>query len=311
MKAATSVKKRRGKTHYIQMTRRELVNRLAARGLPPPIVAEIADSIQAKRKVQHAEKRERKKYYNAWQEVIKPLLKEQASVAARLTRMRREVASAVQEQQRLGITQQSESALRKETNAVEQLSVYEPYASALSKCLGLLRTYQKAGTRTPQEEHAFRNNVSDDTHEIPLGLAWVDWIPMHIQTALRQAQVKLQKPHTRTLIPLFRRDEDIKRGYMKQHSTVLAKWQDELNKLRDAIDNAPEGTRDYEQRQAALLDIAIEKARAVPLTKRIHASWNKYVTAKDREEVFREAHPSWRSRVSALAADETPVDWDM
>ena len=286
MKAATSVKKRRGKTHYIQMTRRELVNRLAARGLPPPIVAEIADSIQAKRKVQHAEKRERRKYYNAWQEVIKPLLKEQASVAARLTRMRR-------------------------ANDIDQLSVYEPYASALSKCLGLLRTYQKAGTRTPQEEHAFRNNVSDDTHEIPLGLAWVDWIPMHIQTALKQAQVKLQKPHTRTLIPLFRRDEDIKRGYMKQHSTVLAKWQDELNKLRDAIDNAPEGTRDYEERQAALLDIAIEKARAVPLTKRIHASWNKYVTAKDREEVFREAHPSWRSRVSALAADETPVDWEM
>jgi hypothetical protein len=286
MKAATSVKKRRGKTHYIQMTRKELVNRLTARGLPPPLVTEIADSIQTKRKAQHAEKRERKKYYNAWQEVIKPLLKEQASVAARLTRMRR-------------------------ANDAEQLAVYEPYASALSKCLGLLRTYQKAGTRTPQEEHAFRNNVSDDTHEIPLGLAWVDWIPMHIQSALKQAHAKLQKPNTRTLMPLFRRDEDIKRGYMKQHSTVLAKWQDELNKLRDAIDNSPEGKREYEQRQAALLDIAIEKARAIPLTKRIHASWNKYVTAKDREEVFREAHPSWQRRVSALAADETPVDWDM
>lgn len=285
MKATTSVKKRRGKTHYIQMTRKELVNRLAARGLPPPLVASIADSIQTKRKAQHAEKRERKKYYNAWQEVIKPLLKEQASVAARLTRMRR-------------------------ANDTEQLSVYEPYASSLSRCLGLLRTYQKAGTRTPQEEHAFRNNVSDDTHEIPLGLAWVDWIPMHIQSALKQAQVKLQKPHTRTLMPLFRRDEDIKRGYMKQHDKILAAWQDELNKLRDAIDNAPDGTRDYEQRQAALLDIAIEKARAIPLTKRIHASWNKYVTAKDREEVFREAHPSWRSRVSALPADETPVDWE-
>jgi hypothetical protein len=286
MKAATSVKKRRGKTHYIQMTRKELVNRLTARGLPPPLVTEIADSIQTKRKAQHAEKRERKKYYNAWQEVIKPLLKEQASVAARLTRMRR-------------------------ANDAEQLAVYEPYASSLSRCLGLLRTYQKAGTRTPQEEHAFRNNVSDDTHEIPLGLAWVDWIPTHIQTALKQAHAKLQKPKTRTLMPLFRRDEDIKRGYMKQHNKILDAWQDELNKLRDAIDHAPDGTRDYEQRQAALLDIAIEKARAIPLTKRIHASWNKYVTAKDREEVFREAHPSWRSRVSALPADETPVDWDM
>jgi hypothetical protein len=28
------------------------------------------------------------------------------------------------------------------------------------------------------------------------------------------------------------------------------------------------------------------------------------------EEVYREAHPSWRSRVSALPADETPVDWE-
>jgi hypothetical protein len=267
------------------MTRKELVNRLTARGLPPPLVTEIADSIQTKRKAQHAEKRERKKYYNAWQEVIKPLLKEQASVAARLTRMRR-------------------------ANDIDQLSVYEPYASSLSKCLRMLRTYQMAGTRTPQEEHALRYDVSDDKREIPLGTAWVDWTPTHIQTALKQAQIKLQKPHTRTLLPLFRRDEDIKRGYMKQHNTVLAKWQDELNKLRDAIDHAPEGKREYEQRQAALLDIAMEKARAIPLTKRIHASWNKYVTAKDREEVFREAHPSWQRRVSALAADETPVDWE-
>ena len=286
MKATTSSKKSRGKTHYIQMTRKELVNRLTARGLPPPLIAEIADVVQTKRKAQHAAKRERKKYYNAWQEVIKPLLKEQASVAARLTRMRR-------------------------ANDTEQLAVYEPYASALSKCLGLLRTYQKAGTRTPQEEYAFRNDASDDKREIPLGTAWVDWTPTHIQTALKQAQVKLQKPHTRTLIPLFRRDEDIKRGYMKQHNTVLTKWQDELNKLRDAIDHAPEGNpREFEERQAALLEIAIEKAHAVPLTKRIHASWNKYVSAKDREEVFREAHPSWRSRVSALPADETPVDWE-
>jgi FtsZ-binding cell division protein ZapB len=281
MKAATSVKKK----PYIRMTRRELVNRLTLRNLPPPLVTSIADSIQAKRKALQSEKRKRRQHYAAWQEVIKPLLKEQASVAARLTRMRKE-------------------------NDADKLSVYEPYASALSKCLGLLRTHQKAGTRTPQEEHAFRNNVSDGKHEIPLGLAWVDWIPTHIQTAMKQAHIKLQKPHTRTLMPLFRRDEDIKRGFMQQHTSVLAKWHEELNKLRDAIDNAPDGTRDYEQRQAALLDIAIKKAAAVPPTKRIHASWNKYVSAKDREEVFREAHPSWQRRVSALPADETPVDWE-
>lgn len=289
MKATTSVKKRRGKTHYIQMTRKELVNRLTARGLPPPLVAEIADSIQTKRKAQHAEKRERKKYYNAWQEVIKPLLKEQASVAARLTRMRR-------------------------ANDIDQLSVYEPYASALSKCLGLLRTYQKAGTRYPLEEYAFKNNVSVDKqagHRVPLGTAWVDWVPAHIQTALKQAHSKLQKPKTRTLLPLFRRDEDIKRGFMKQHEQVKTKWREEINKLRDAIDHAPTGTRGYEERQLALMCIAMEKADKVPPIKRLQPSWNKYVTTADREEVFREAHPSWQSRVSALDADETPVDWDM
>ena len=281
MKATTSSSKK----PYMRMTRKELVNRLTARNLPPPLVASMADSIQAKRKALQSEKRRRRQHHAAWQEVIKPLLKEQASVAARLTRMRR-------------------------ANDTDQLSVYEPYASALSKCLGLLRTYQKAGKRTPQETYALRHDVSGATREIPLGKAWVDWIPMHIQTPMKQAQIKLQKPHTRTLLPLFRRDEDIKRGYMKQHNKILAAWQDELNKLRDAIDHAPEGKREYEQRQAALLEIAMEKARAIPLTKRIHASWNKYVTAKDREEVFREAHPSWRSRVSSLAADETPVDWE-
>jgi hypothetical protein len=127
---------------------------------------------------------------------------------------------------------------------------------------------------------------------------------------MRQAHVKLQKPHTRTLLPLFRRDEDIKRGYMKQHEQVKTKWRWEMYHLRDAIDHAPTGTRGYEERQLALICIAMEKANNVPPIKRLQPSWNKYITAKDREEVFREAHPSWRSRVSALPADETPVDWE-
>jgi hypothetical protein len=54
----------------------------------------------------------------------------------------------------------------------------------------------------------------------------------------------------------------------------------------------------------------MEKANNVPPIKRLQPSWNKYITAKDREEVFREAHPSWQARVSALPADEKTVDWE-
>lgn len=282
MKSATSSKKK----PYIRMTRKELVNRLTARGLPPYVVGGIADRVEERKTALRIDSRAKARHREAWQIVIEPLVKEQRNIAARLTRIRR-------------------------TNDTEQLAVYEPYASALSKCLGLLRTYKKGGKRLPQEEHAFRNNVSDTTHEIPLGESWVDWIPTHIQTALKQAHAKLQKPNTRTLVRLFRRDEDIKRGFIQQHAKVKTIWQDELNKLRDAIDNSPEGKREYEQRQAALIEIAMEKANAVRPTRRLHQSWNRYITAKEREQVYREAHPSWRSRVSALAADETPVDWDM
>ena len=282
MKSATSSKKK----PYIRMTRKELVNRLTARGLPPYVVGGIANRVEERKTALRMACRAKSRHREAWQIVIEPLVKEQRNIAARLTRIRR-------------------------TNDVDQLSVFEPYASALSKCLGLLRTYKKGGKRLPQEEYAFRNNVSDTTYEIPLGESWVDWIPTHIQTALKQAHAKLQKPNTRTLVRLFRRDEDIKRGYMKQHDKILNAWQDELNRLRDAIDHAPEGTRDYEQRQAALIEIAMEKANAVRPTRRLHQSWNRYVTAKEREQVYREAHPSWKSRVSALSADETPVDWEM
>lgn len=286
MKSATSGnKKKRGKTAYIQMTHKELINRLTARNLPPRMVTTIAERVREKKEALRIDSRAKSRHRFAWQDVIAPLLKEQSSVAARLTRMRK-------------------------NNDTEQLAVYEPYASALSKCLGLLRTYQKGGKLPPQEEYAFRNNVSDDKREIPLGRAWVDWVPANIKAAMRQAHVKLQKPNTRTLLPLFRRDEDIKRGYMKQHEQVKTVWRREMNHLRDAIDHAPTGTRGYEERQLALMCIAMEKANNVPPIKRIHASWNKYVTAKDREEVFREAHPSWQSRVSALSADETPVDWE-
>lgn len=289
MKSTTSSKKKkRGKTAYVQMTHKELINRLTARNLPPRMVATIAERVREKREALRIDSHAKSRHRFVWQDVIAPLLKEQSSVAARLTRMRK-------------------------NNAAEQLAVYEPYASALSKCLGLLRTYQKAGTRHPIEEYAFKNNVSVDKqagHRVPLGTAWVDWIPLHIQTALKQAHSKLQKPKTRTLLPLFRRDEDIKRGFMKQHEQVKTKWREEINKLRDAVDYAPTGTRGYEERQLALMCIAMEKADKVPPIKRLQPSWNKYITAKDREEVYREAHPSWQRRVSALKADETPVDWE-
>ena len=284
MKSATSSKKK----PYIRMTRKELVNRLAARGLPPYVVGGIADRVEERKTALRIDSRAKARHREAWQIVIEPLVKEQRNIAARLTRIRR-------------------------TNDIDQLSVFEPYASALGKCLGLLRTYKRGGKRLPQEEHAFRNNVSDKNkagHDVPLGESWVDWIPAPIQTAMKQAHAKLQKPNTRTLVRLFRRDEDIKRGFIQQHAKVKTIWQDELNKLRDAIDNSPEGKREYEQRQAALIEIAMEKANAVRPTRRLHQSWNRYVTAKEREQVYREAHPSWRSRVSALAADETPVDWE-
>lgn len=289
MKAATSGnKKKRGKTAYIQMTHKELINRLTARNLPPRMVATIAERVREKKEVLRIDSRAKSRHRFVWQDVIAPLLKEQSSVAARLTRMRK-------------------------NNNTEQLAVYEPYAGVLSKCLGLLRTYQKAGTRPPQEEYAFKNNVLDKNragHIIPLGLAWVDWVPVHIQAAIKQEHIKLQKPHTRTLLPLFRRDEDIKRGFMKQHEQVKSAWRTEMNYLRDTIDHAPAGTRGYEERQLACMCIAMEKANAVPPTKRLQPAWSKYVSAKERETVFREAHPSWQQRVSALAADETPVGWE-
>lgn len=287
MKSTTSSsKKKRGKTAYIQLTHKELINRLTARNLPPRMVATIAERVREKQEALRIDSHAKSRHRFVWQDVIAPLLKEQSSVAARLTRMRK-------------------------NNNTEQLAVYEPYASALSKCLGLLRTYQKAGKLPPQEQYAFRNNVSDDKREIPLGTAWVDWVPAHIQTAMRQAHAKLQKPNTRILLPLFRRDEDIKRGFMKQHEQVKTVWRREMHYLRDAIDHAPTGTRGYEERQLALMCIAMEKANKIPPTKRLQPSWNRYVTGREREEVFREAHPSWKSRVSALSADETPVDWEM
>jgi len=287
MKATTSSKKK----PYIRMTRKELVNRLTARGLPPPTVGRYADQIQAKRKALRDEKRGRATLRNAWQEVIKPLLKEQAAISTRLVAMRKKAA---------------QGNVREQT----KLTVYEPYYRTLQKCMGLLRTYQRGGTRTPQDEYAFRNDVSNSNPAIPLGRSWVDWVPFAVRKAIVVEHNRIQNPSARALRPLFRRDEDVTRGFMQQHAKVVAAWQEEVNKLRDAIDHAPEGTREFEQRQLLCMGIAMEKARTIPPTKRLHQSWRRYITAKEMEQVYREAHPSWQRRVSALAADETPVDWE-
>jgi hypothetical protein len=288
MKSTTSSNKK----PYVRMTRKELVNRLTARGLPPQVVGAIATRVEDKRKALYGDKRVKTAFRNAWREVIIPLQKEQAAISTRLVAMRRKAAQGDQREQ-------------------TKLAVYEPYYRILQKCLGLLRTYQRGGKRLPVEEYAFRNDVSGSKHEIPLGKSWVDWVHPNIRNAFIVEHNKIQNPSARAMRPLFRRDEDIKRGFMQQHAKVVAAWQEEMNKLRDAIDYAPEGTREYEERQLACMEIAMEKARNVPPIRRLHGSWRKYITAKEMEEVYREAHPSWKSRVSALSADETPVDWDM
>lgn len=290
MKSTTSSSKKA----YMRLTRKELVNRLTARGLAPYHVRAIADRIEEKRKESRDAKRARAAFHNAWQEVIKPLQKEQAAISTRLVAMRKKAAQGNEREQ-------------------TKLTVYEPYYRTLQKCLGLLRTYQRGGTRTPQDEYAFRNDVSENNkagHAIPLGTSWVDWVPFAVRKAIVVEHNRIQNPSARAMRQLFRRDEDVTRGFMQQHAKVVAAWQDEQNKLRDAIDYAPEGTREFEQRQLLCMGIAMEKARNVPPTKRLHQSWRRYITAKEMEEVYRTAHPSWKSRVSALAADETPVDWE-
>ena len=282
------------KKPYVRMTRKELVNRLTARGLPPQIVGALADRVEAKRKALYGDKRVKTAFRNAWREVIIPLQKEQAAISTRLVAMRKKAA---------------QGNVREQT----KLTVYEPYYRILQKCLGLLRTYQRGGKRLPVEEYAFRNDASDKNkarHDVPLGKAWVDWVHPNIRNAFIVEHNRIQNPSARTMRPLFRREEDVKRGFMQQHAKVVSAWQEEVNKLRDAIDYAPEGTREYEERQLACMEIAMEKARNVPPIRRLHGSWRKYITAKEMEQVYREAHPSWRSRVSALAADETPVDWE-
>mgnify|MGYP003349885475 CR=1 FL=1 len=151
------------------MTRKELVNRLTARGLPPPIVGAMADRVEAKRKALYGDKRVKTAFRNAWREVIIPLQKEQAAISTRLVAMRKKAAQGDQREQ-------------------TKLAVYEPYYRILQKCLGLLRTYQRGGTRLPIEEYAFRNDVSENNkagHVVPLGKSWVDWIHPNIRNAFK------------------------------------------------------------------------------------------------------------------------------
>ena len=131
-------------------------------------------SIAEKVKQRRVEEREKKKIKNAfhseWEKVIEPLLREQATIASRVSVMRKKVAQTNDPRER------------------EKLSVYAPYAESLRATLELLRTYQ-AGKLRPVDAYR-QHRAPPATEPTPAwGMSWVDWVDDDTKATLRREQI--------------------------------------------------------------------------------------------------------------------------
>ena len=276
------------KVAYMKLTRTQLVTRLARRtrlnGAPVftnnqinAIVSRIDEKRKALRKAAH----DRKGLHIAWGTVITPLKNEMRSISVRLAAMRKKVRDEM-----------SPSFAREQA----KLNVYEPYYRVLQKVLRLLRTYQQVCMNTPQDEYQYRHGDAKVRPDIPYGQAWCDWVPDDVRKAILVEHNRLQAyAKTRPMRPLFRRDEDIKRGFMQQHDEVKQAWRDEAYRLEDAIEYSTT-PRPLEEVTLSLIRLALHRVRNKPPTARLSPSWRKYLTANDVEWAYRDARPDWKAR---------------
>jgi hypothetical protein len=290
------------KKSYIRMTHKELITMLNSRkNSDGSFMYDEAyvRSITEKLKEQRAELREKKKikgeFHSEWEKVIEPLLREQATIASRVSVMRKKIAAT--------------DSLREQ----EKLDVYEPYARSLKDTLGLLRTYQ-AGKLLPVDAYLHHHTPPATTPTPAWGLSWVDWVDDSTKAELRQAHAAIRDPSARSMAPLFQRVPDRVNRIKRQHDEVRQAWTAELNALLNAIDTSLPNTRQLEEAQAAMIQLALTKVEGKPFTEKLHPSWNRYISADERAAAMREADPAWQDRPSNQIVEQPELPagayWD-
>jgi hypothetical protein len=293
---ATAKKTNPKKKSYIRMTHKELITMLNARKnsdgsfmYDEAYVRKIAAEVKQQREELREKKKVKGAFHAEWEKVIEPLLREQATIASRLSIMRKKIAQTDSQRER------------------EKLSVYEPYAESLRGTLGLLRTYQ-AGKLLPVEAYRQHHTPPMTTVEPEWGMSWVDWAYNDTKVKLRQAHNAIQNPSARRMTPLFQRVPDRTNRNKRQHDEVRQAWTNELNGLLDVIDRSPAGTRQLEEAQASLIQIALTKVEGKPFTEKLHPSWSRYISAEERATAMREADPDWQARPSNQSVEQPTLD---
>jgi hypothetical protein len=278
------------------MTHKELITMLNARKNSDGSFMydeKYVHSIAEKVKQQRVEEREKKKIKNAfhaeWEKVIEPLLREQATIASRVSVMRKKVAQTNDQRER------------------EKLSVYAPYAETLKTTLELLRTYQ-AGKLRPVDAYRQHRDPPATEPTPAWGMAWVDWVDDDTKAALRHEHNGIQNPSARRMTPLFQRVPDRTNRNKRQHDEVRQAWTDELNALLNVIDQFPSGMRPLEEAQASMIQTALTKVEGKPFTEKLHPSWSRYISAEERATAMREADPDWQARPSNQPVEQPVLE---
>lgn len=178
------------------------------------------------------------------------------------------------------------------------IAFYEKYIDSMMLVKDRVDYFRTLAVEKP-DDAAKTEGLRPPTHPnagtyaiVPHGYSWVDWLP---EDTKRELRVEYAKLGTKTSDIMER---DPSRKIREQHDGVRNIWVNERNALLDAID-ASHVPRPHEEIQVRLIDIALTKLAAKPLTKKANKHWRVMVSRDEYAAVTREVNEEHKAREEA------------
>ena len=100
------------------------------------------------------------------------------------------------------------------------------------------------------------------------------------------------------MAPLFPRTAGVERTNQRKRDEIRNTWLDERNQLLTILDSGTDPNPEFTRATVAMIDEAIERLEAQPLTKKPLTSWSRYIGTEMRATIMREHNAEWAMRAS-------------
>ena len=181
---------------------------------------------------------------------------------------------------------------------------YKSYLEALERARDRIDYHFRLASYPPSvaivDDRMSPDGLPKRTFErVPFGHSWVDWVDVDDRRGLRMAHAALEAKTRRFADILDREPFNV---LTFKRDTIVNLWTQERNALLDAIDSS-HVPRPHEEAQVKMIDVALAKLEAAPLTKKVNKHWRRMLSLAECNAITREVHEAHKEHEEAQAKE--------